>query len=231
VPDSLVAVGILFVLVVPGFAFLTGYWRGREAPVAPDLFLIAKAAVASAVVLTVVYLPWWVRLLNAALDSHIPLTRDVLQWYHDDNLWGHHDYLLILGWLVAGAAWTAGFAAGSVVDHLGREGGLLEQAGVWRSPTVWSSLAATMNRDATSSAVLLALITTKQGQTVIGSLDSGGRVKGNVRLEELYLTTTYAADESGNLVAAGASVYIRGEDVESIRLFPKPSSPATAAGA
>lgn len=54
-PDSLLALAILLVAIVPGFLFLQGYHRGRSQASAPDVFVLAKAAVASPFIVTIAW--------------------------------------------------------------------------------------------------------------------------------------------------------------------------------
>lgn len=217
-PDSIFALAVLLVAVVPGFLFLQGYARGRTRPQAPDIFVLAKAALASLAFVSLVWITpqfFWVESGSTVVD-----------WVRDKKFDEHRDYFLALAWPVFALAFVSGLAIGGAIDWFGsgasgprgRVGALLEWAGFFRHRTIWASLLDGELRQAGDRIVAIEL--KDGGGTVIGAFDRRSRTAGD--LTELYLSETYELEAStGALVPQNRAMYIKGENVRTISIDSK----------
>jgi hypothetical protein len=213
-PDSFLAVAVLLVGIVPGFLFLQGYHRGRSQAAAPDIFVLAKAAVASLLIVTIVWaVPsfWFVESGSSVVD-----------WVRDRNFNGHRGYFLALGWAVFSLAFLGGLAVGWAVDWCGRGDGRLRRpiglflgwAGFLRPQTLWETL---LKRDLREPK--LVEVHLREGGRVIGAFDADSAATPN--LGELVLSKTYVLDPAtGTLVDQNRRLYLKGEEIVSLFIGP-----------
>jgi hypothetical protein len=210
VPDSIFALAVLLVAVVPGFLFLQGYHRGRDQPIAPDLFVIAKAGVASLVFVTVLWaVPGWSWLEDGST---------VVDWIRDKEFDEHREYFLVLVWLGFSLAYFSGLAIGWAIDRLGGHpviGRLLAWAGLLRPRSLWSLV---LERElAVSSLVVVRL---KDGREILGAFDSTAAATPDLR--ELVLPLYVVDDDTGTVSPDGRVLYLRGEEIASIAISRRP---------
>jgi hypothetical protein len=215
VPDSVFALGALLVAIVPGFLFLQGYNRGRAQAPSPDIFVLAKAVLASLLFVSlVVFMPAY---------RFIESGSTVADWVRDDKIYEHRTYVLLLAWPVFIFAFLAGLGVGWAVDRLGRPGPgvrgkvayFLKWGGFLRTETIWGSLL----KDELLLAPKLLLIELKEGETVIGAFDGQSAIASD--LAEVYLSETYLFEEAtGLLVPQNRAVYVKGENVRTISIAP-----------
>jgi hypothetical protein len=207
-PDSLLAVAILLVAIVPGFLFLQGYHRGRAQASAPDVFVIAKAAFVSLVFLSL----GWAVLWRVGADD------EVADLVRKDKLDEHIGLSLGIGWVVFIVAFTGGLASGWAVDWFGRGtvglrgriGGFLEWAGFLREETIWARLLEKQFRGPRLIEIRL-----KDGRTIIGTFDDEASARPD--LSEIVLSETFELDEATRqLLPRNRVLYLRGEDIREI---------------
>lgn len=217
-PDSIFALAVLLVAIVPGFLFLQGYMRGRTQPPVPDIFVVAKAALASLAFVSLV----WITPQFLFVESG----STVVDWVRDKKFDQHRDYFLALAWPVFALAFFSGLAIGGAIDWFGRGssgfrarvGSALEWGGFFRHRTIWASLLDGELEQAGDRIVAIELKDT--GGTVIGSFDRRSHTAGD--LTELFLSETYRLDATtGSLVPQNRAMYIKGEYVRTISIDSK----------
>jgi Family of unknown function (DUF6338) len=180
----------------------------------PDVVVVGQAIAASAALLTIIY----------ASSTVLPVQADwkpsaVVSRAENHELDAHIGYLLFWGWATLVLAAVAGRAFGWAVDA-----GMLKTLRIEpRPPSNWRNLVTSVKAEnlrqvaQTTPDLLLTSVRTKRGELFTGLLQESDVSRPDARPDDLYLVGVY--DQQGRFQRT-RSVYIRGDEVESIWITP-----------
>jgi hypothetical protein len=206
-PNSVEAATIFTLLIVPGYAFLSGYRLARSHTLPDrDLYVLAQAVIVSVLMVAV----GWFRV------------EDFLHWIDDDTLGEHAGgALVLLLTLIAGPFLVARLLA-AALSGLAKwgptEGAIaflgLAPANAWQR--AW--------REPLSDGALV-LIELEGDGSVLGQMTAGGYVNFPPREPAVYLPVAYRK-EGDALTVMARGAYVPGEQIRAMYLQPLPAQAA-----
>jgi hypothetical protein len=210
-PDSLEAAIVFALLIVPGYAFLSGYRLGREkAGPVRDLYAVAEAVVVSVILLAIA----WFRV------------SDLLTWIDDDTLDAHKGGALVLLLALILLPFAGGRVVAELFEWLADRPGperLLRKLKLIPEGNAWQKAWAATRNGA------LVVIDLKDGGTLYGQVADGVRIDLPPGAPALYLPIAYrplGAGDGAELVRMTHGVYVHGEQIAALYLTDGPSEQA-----
>lgn len=213
-PNTLEAVLVFGILIVPGYQLVRGYAVARsDAPPSTQLYVLAQAVVASLAWLCVTW----------------PVVNDLLRWIRADSLSDHAlaSYLTIP--LFLGTPYLIGRVLGRLVVAITRSDNrrgpdwlrrVADAAGLVERGTAWDLLWLR----AVDNEVALVTVALDDGTSLHGQFGDRSRVMASPAAPSVYFERAYETDPAtGRVVAVyGGGAHIDGARIVALKLQPLP---------